>query len=175
MHGVDRVLFMTDASTVVDDLTEFGSPVPFVPVPAPLECFAAIGGKRASATDVLKARRRSKVVGSSPACEPAFADEGLLVISGMLILSQCLSFVGQQSSNVDRLVIELMATRQFPPAAHDVLNDLYAAAAMGIGEHELTTWRGAITSVKNTRNDVRPDDQEPVRVVQAHAGEVITN
>jgi len=165
VHGGERVLFMTDASSVQEDLTSFESPVPFVPVPAPLECFVAAGHVKGAATDVLK-RRRGKGLSSSPACNPTFTDEGLQMISGIVLLSQCMLFVGQQTSNVDRVVVELLATRQYPPASYDVLNDVYAPAAMGVGLHELTTWRGAMTSVKNTRNDPRVEDSEPVRVAR---------
>ena len=59
-------------------------------------------------------------------------------------------------SNVDKAVAMLMAARHFPPVVHDLINDVWTAGATGIGEHEITTWPGALASVPNSRAERQP-------------------
>lgn len=162
--GAESVLFMTDDPASAEELTSYETPIPFVPVPAPLACFAVSNRSTKAATDVLhdlmRQRRTSTTntsLGRAPGCGP-HADEGLLVLSGVLLLAECIGFVGTQSSNLGRLVAELMAARRFPPAVWDVTNDVWASGASGVGLHEVTTWAGAFASVPNTRNDRRPEE-----------------
>ena len=62
------------------------------------------------------------------------------------------------ASNVDKTVALLMAARRFPPALHDLINDVWSPGAMGTARFEGATWHGAMVQVPNDRNEPRPDE-----------------
>ena len=140
--GMDRVLYMSDDSNLKLDPRNESRGL-FLQAPTSAVCrpsahgklnIGAFEGKHASATQVLKTiRLRSatfgpqmrEVVNTTPACiSPLFADDGIQFYAGMMMLAHSASFIGTQISNIDMAIVELMATRHFPPSVYDVLNDL---------------------------------------------------
>ncbi len=166
------MLFMSDDPASARAVTTQPSPVPTVLVPAPLDCFLMRGGGKSAAW--LLPRMVAKNMSAAPADAGAeleigeagapagrcggVADEGLLMLSGVLMLSRCISFVGTMASNVDKTVALLMAARRFPPALHDLINDVWSPGAMGTARFEGATWHGAMVQVPNDRNEPRPDE-----------------
>ena len=140
--GADRVLYMTDDTSVMNVLNASGGyDGLFSLVPAPRDCLpsytAGIFGKprvpAASSLSKLHQPRGVKMStvyanGASAACGPRYLiDDGIQLFAGVALLAQCTAFVGTQISNVAGVVVELMSTLRHPPVAFDVLNDVHRA------------------------------------------------
>ena len=134
--GAEGVLYLTDDRGATETL---GQNAPFFQLaPAPAECMpsynAGILGKAyvraAIALNKLRNERfaaaEAERANQSHLCGPDhFRDDGIQLFAGMLLLSQCGSFIGTQISNIDSVVVELMATLRHPPVYFDLLNDVH--------------------------------------------------
>ena len=140
--GMHRVLYMSDDKALnLDPRNE--SRGLFLQAPTSAMCrpsahskfnIGGFEGRHGSSTTVLKSIRLRAatfgpimrgVVSTTPACiSPLFADDGIQLYAGMMMLAHSASFIGTQISNIDMAIVELMATQHFPPSVHDVLNDL---------------------------------------------------
>ena len=139
--GMERVLYMSDDQTIDFEASDDSRGL-FREAPAPAVCRpsshsnASLGSmvKRATASSVLRSIRSKAstygplmrgVLSQRPECgSTLFADDGIQLYAGLMILAHGAAFIGTQISNVDMAIVELMATRRFPPAVYDVLNDV---------------------------------------------------
>lgn len=100
--------------------------------------------KHAVVADVTKGGAGGGRAGSNRnVCGPTWAaDDGILLAAGAMLLANGLAFIGTLISNVDVAIVELMASRSFPPSVYDVLNDVYP----GFKSADLTErpWHGAV-------------------------------
>ena len=150
--GAQRVWLMSDSYNATLEVA-YGTTQPsaaalerseaelFRIVPAPLSCspghragaLANTQRKFTAATFALgavaaKAQRTTthESAGDDRVCGPEWLqDDGLMLIAGVILLANCMAFVGSMGSNVGNAVVELMATLNFPPAQFDILNDVH--------------------------------------------------
>lgn len=141
--GMEKVLFMSDDRSI--DL-DHKFPNLFHSAPTDVTCrpsahgklnlgkFVMAGHKPPTSSSVLKSigSRPSQfgpimrqVVNQTPACiSSLFADDGIQLYAGIMLLAHGVAMIGTQISNVDMAIAELMSTHRYPPALYDVLNDM---------------------------------------------------
>ena len=190
--GAEAVLLMTDDAEVEREL---GSKQLFRVAPAPMRC--AAGARRAGADPraaqqgakrLLKHMAATMGGSAAPHTHPPpgheamqeasspsgdecggalFRDDGVLILSGVMLLANCAATVGTLNSNVDRAVVELAAARRFPPLFFDPLNDVWSAFAA-----REVLWLGAVAGnrrVHRTMERLRADG-DPWSGAGGHAG-----
>ena len=125
-----------------------GSRLSFRRAPAPVECLpSAEQGLLGNGTAARVVWRGAWTVehgsDAGPCLQALWRDDGIQLFAGVALLAHGGAFLGTQSSNVGRAIVELQAARRYPPVVFDMLNDLYRAEF----SYE-KVWLGATAGVK---------------------------